>query len=338
MRFESEGISEEILLEAVEVTLEEKGSRVYFADPDRPELKIFTPDQSILRDSAVRRCEAIWSQVAGTLSRREVSRRLRLIAYFLGGCVLVTATGSWMLGLMVRTVANRVSPEWERKFGEEEMAELGREMHFVNDSNRVARLAALAAPLIEVLPADRRDVKFYIVDETDPNAFALPGGHVVVTEGLLEMVDRPEQLLGVLAHEMAHVTQRHYVREAASAAGPYVVFKVFLRSDNGMVHLLTEGSGLLVMQGFSKEYETEADEVGWDYLVAAKIDPRGMIETFQKFRAYESGLRGLKLPEAFQSHPALDKRIAVLERKAKHLPMMSFVQLEPVDLKPRSTH
>jgi predicted Zn-dependent protease len=238
----------------------------------------------------------------------------------------------------VRLAVNQVPAEWEKKFGDKEMAELQTKFHFDDDSNRIARLAALAAPLIQVLPRDKRDLKFYIMDEEMPNAFALPGGQVVVTEGLLDLVDadRPEQLLGVLAHELAHVTQRHHVRKVVSAAGPVVLFGVLFHSRSGAMNVLSIGSGLLVVQGFSKEYETEADSVGWDYLVAAGIDPRGMIETFEKFRSYKSNRNGvvLGLPEAFASHPALDKRIAHLEQKAKKLPLKVFIRVEPVDLRP----
>jgi predicted Zn-dependent protease len=338
LRFVADGISEEIPTEDVEVTLEEKGERVYFSDPSRPELTIFTTDQSILKHPSLRQCEAIWSQVAGILNRREVSRRLRLTLYFVAGCVLVTVIGSWVLGAMVRSIATRVPPEWEEKFGQQEMAEFAKEVHFADDSNLVARLTAIAQPLMEVLPPDKRNLKFYVVDEFYPNAFALPGGHVVVTAGLLEMVDSREQLLGVLAHEMAHVTKKHHFRIIASSAGPFVIFEVFLHSDSGMVKLFTKGSGFIVTQGFSKEYETEADEGGWDYLVAAKIDPRGMIEVFRKFRTYEIEKGAIHIPEAFESHPALDKRIALLERKSKNLPPMTFLHLEPLDLKSRKTH
>ena len=83
-------------------------------------------------------------------------------------------------------------------------------------------------------------------------------------------------------------------------------------------------SDLLIRQSFSQEYETEADDLGWQALVAAKIDPRGMTEMFAKLQMYErqrkKGLRGMELPRAFQSHPALEKRIARLETKWRKLP------------------
>lgn len=338
VRFVAEGLSEEIPAHLVKVTLEKDGERVYFADPRRPELTIFTVDSSVLEHRATWNCEAIRSQVTQTLGRRELWRRLRITAYFVVGCVLAVMTASWVFGAMVRSIAQQVPAEWEQKFGDKEMAEVRKRFLFEDDSNRVAQIAAAAAPLIAVLPPKERNLKFYIVDTDMPNAFALPGGQVVVTKGLLDMVDRPEQLLGVLAHEMAHVTQKHHARKVITAAGPLLVFGVFLHSRNGLMNVLTIGSGLLVVQGFSKEYESEADAVGWDYLVKARIDPHGMIEMFEKFRSWEGARNLVTLPEAFESHPALEKRIAVLERKEKKLRGMQFQQLPPFELEAPQRH
>jgi len=334
VRFVAEGFSEEIPTDLVKVTLEKDGERVYFTDPRRPDQSIFTPDHSILEHPTTWQSEAIRSQVTVTLGRRELSRRLRITAYFLASCVLLVMIASWSFGAMVRSVAKRIPPSWEQKFGDETLAKVRKRFVFEDDSNRVAQIAAAAAPLIEVLPPDQRNLKFYIVQTEIPNAFALPGGHVAITTGLLDMVDRPEQLLGVLAHEMAHVTQKHFAQKAVTAAGPVAVFGVFLHSDSGLMNVMTIGSGLLVLQGFSKEYETEADEVGWDYLVKARIDPHGMIEMFQKFQSWQSARTVIRLPEAFESHPDLEKRIANLERREKKLRTTQFRQLDPFELKP----
>jgi len=94
--------------------------------------------------------------------------------------------------------------------------------------------------------------------------------------------------------------------------------------------VLAGGSALLVNQSFSQEYENEADETGWRYMVAANIDPRGMIDMFRKLQAWEAKQKTLDLvPHAFQSHPDLEKRIERLEAKWKKLPRKSgFIELE----------
>ena len=236
---------------------------------------------------------------------------------------------------MVRSLAASVPPAWENKFGDEQIQDLRHKLTFVDDSNEVARLTALAAPLIQVVPARGTSFKFHIVKSEYPNAFALPGGHIVITTALLQLTDRPDELLGVIAHEMAHITRRHFARKIISAAGPLVIFGIFLHSHDQTLDVLSSGSGLLVTQGFSQEYEFEADDFGWKYLVAANIDPRGMIDIFKKLKAFDVQSRITPLlPQAFSSHPALDQRIARLERRWNSLPHKSgFRQLPPLDWK-----
>ncbi len=202
------------------------------------------------------------------------------------------------------------------------------QLTFVDDSNQVARLTALAAPLLKVVPAGKTQFAFHVVESEYPNAFALPGGHIVITTALLRLADRPEELLGVIAHEMAHITQHHHARKIISAAGPVVIFGIFLHSRDQTLDVLSSGSGLLVTRGFSQEYELEADDFGWKYLVAANIDPRGMIDMFKKLKAFDVQTKmGNLLPQAFSSHPALDKRIVRLERRWQKLPDKSGFRL-----------
>jgi beta-barrel assembly-enhancing protease len=192
----------------------------------------------------------------------------------------------------------------------------------------------MAAPLIEVLPKDGTEFKLHVMDEEEPNAFALPGGHMIVTTGLLRLADRPEQIVGVLAHEVAHVTQRHAIRQQIAAAGPTLIFQVFLSSRGGLLSLLSGGSQLLIEQSFSQEYEIEADDVGWNYLVAASIDPRGLAEMLHKFKLEEERRKESPGLQAFSSHPATDKRIRRLEKKWRQLKNKPvLVDLAPLDAK-----
>jgi beta-barrel assembly-enhancing protease len=328
LQFQSDSVSIDIPLATLEVEFENDGKGIFFHDEIHPEVKIFTRAQSILRHPAIRSNP----QVAAVLGRRELTRALRLTLYFAAGCVLVVWLGSLAMSAMAGAIAARIPMEWEQKIGAREMEELRKSGKLLDDTNAVAQLTALAAPLIQALPAGRRDLKFYISGDPEPNAFALPGGHVVVNAGLLRMADQPEELLGVLAHELAHQTKRHAMRRNIAAAGPLVVFGLFLHSDSGVGQLLTVGSRLMVFQGFSQDYEIEADDTGWNYLVAANIDPRGMIRMFQKLEASEEkpGLHA-SAPEALQSHPATKKRIARLENKWTKLAHKSdFLELAPV--------
>ena len=333
--FRSDTTTIDIPAEQLLVELGESDGRIYFRDQNVPGLRIFTSDESILDARGLGQAGAIRRRLEQTGSRRELTRRLRVMGYAVATCVIVGWLGVLATHAMVRSLVAKVPPEWEQKFGNEEIADLKSEGVLLNDSNRVAKLAALAAPLLQVVPGGR-DFKFYIMESEVPNAFALPGGHIVVNSGLLQIASNDE-LVGVIAHEAAHVTQKHHARKIISSAGPVIIFGTFFRGSGGLTRVVGQGSELMLTQGFSQEYETEADETGWSYLVQANIDPRGMIGIFQKFKAEEAKEKpGDKLPQAFQSHPALAKRIARLEAKWKKLPHQNgFVELSSVDLRGR---
>ncbi len=331
LRFDSDTTNIEIPVRQLDIELGDDDDRIYFRDRNVPGLRIFTTDESILHAS-IGTSGTILNHLEKVATRREIMRRLRIMGYALAACIVLGWLGVLATHLMVISLVNRVPPDWEQKIGDEQIAELKSGGLLLDDSNRVAKLAALVAPLMRVVPGGT-NFTFHIVDAQDPNAFALPGGHIVVNTGLLDIADNDE-LVGVMAHESAHIAQKHHAREIISSAGPFLICGFFLHSRNGLLNLLGEGSGMMLTQGFSQEYETEADETGWNYLVAANIDPRGMIGIFKKFKAAEEKENHPgTLPQAFQSHPALDKRIARLESRWKKLSHKSgFEELESVNL------
>ena len=314
------------------IELGEDGERIFFRDRSVPGLGVFTDDASVLDARVSGGVQTVRNFLEQAASRREIARRLRITAYVLAACVVLGWLAVLATHLMVRSLVARVPPSWEQEFGDERITELKGEGVLLADSNRVARLTSLVAPLLQVLPKGT-DFKFHIMESDVPNAFALPGGHIVVNTGLLKIADNRE-LIGVIAHEAAHITQKHFARKIISSAGPLIIFGTFMHTRSGLVNLVGQGSELMLTRGFSQEYETEADETGWNYLVQANIDPRGMIGIFKKFKAAETkAMLAKQAPQAFQTHPALDKRIARLEAKWKKLARSSgFVELDPVDL------
>lgn len=333
--FRSDATTITIPIEQLVVELGEDGGSIYFGNRESASLRIYTSDASILDARGFGQTGTVRNHLERVATRREIARRLRLTAYVFGFCAVLGWLGVCATHFMVRSLVARVPPEWEQEFGDEKIAELKSEGVLLDDSNRVARLTVLVAPLLRVVPGGTQ-FKFHIMASDVPNAFALPGGHIVVNSGLLEIADNDE-LVGVIAHESAHITQKHHARKILSSAGPIIIFGTFLHGRNGLMNLAGRGSELMLTQGFSQEYETEADDVGWSYLVAANIDPRGMIGIFRKFKAGEAKEKQPDiLPQAFQSHPALNKRIARLEAKWKRLPHHDgFLELDSVDLRRR---
>jgi len=329
--FESPSAVLEIPVDRLLAEIEETGSeRVFFSDPMQPGLQISSSDASVVEVQGIAQLTLLREQRNARLTRREILRRTKLVFGFVAGCALLWWLVLLVTGLMVRSVVNRITPEFEKEYGDSLFQDLTREMALVDDTNQSAQVATMVAPLLRALPPNRTRWQFHVVTNESPNAFALPGGHIVVCTGLLSLAERPEEVVGAIAHEVAHVTQKHGFRERIASAGPILIFQVFLRGRGGALGTLAGGSALLVTQSFSQEYETEADETGWRYLVAANIDPRGLTGVLSKLKDYEASQKGVHLvPQAFQSHPGLEKRIARLEARWKKLSRKSgFIELD----------
>jgi len=291
-----------------------------FGDPAQPDAFVYTYDPRVLEHPALREQASTRNQVDEIRGPDEVKKRLKLVGWFLAGfCVLAFIV--WIVsGLFVRVAVAQIPPSIEEQFGEKVMKEVHKQMHLFKHAQLEAKLHAAADPLVAALPPTPLGYKFYLVDEDLPNAFALPGGNVLVTRGILDLCNRPEELAGVIAHEVAHVNQKHIFRKIASQVGPYVIFQILCHDDNTMMGTFGKGSEFLIDQSFSQEIELEADAVGWDYMVKARIDPRGMTDLFIKLKEEQERrpLSDIGLA-AFSSHPATAKRIHVLEQKWEKL-------------------
>lgn len=321
LTFESAATTLKIPIEQLVVSLGKKDDeRVYFNDRNQPDLKFFTADSAILEHPTLAKSPHIRNQLATILGHRELRRRLLTTFYFLITCGVIAWVGSLASSVIVRSFVKKIPMEWEMKFGNSVIKQLEDDATFLNDSNKVAQLTAAAQPLIQTIQAKNLRFTFHIMESPFPNAFALPGGHIVVSTGLLEMTDKPEELLGVIAHETAHVTQRHAIRHLISGKGPIFILQICMGSRNKMLDVLAYPSEKLVYESFSQEYEKEADAVGWDYLVGANINPHGMIDMFGKLKEYEIANKMDQKASAFDSHPDLGRRIGWLEAKWKKLP------------------
>lgn len=316
-RFQSTAVLIEIPLTRLQIEPDESdNSRVLFSDPTLPDWILYTLDRRILEDRWLRQLAHTRNQLRDLESYGELQRRLKVTLW----CLVIFAVmgiGVWLATeLLVRSLVARIPAQWERELGDTLLAEIKEHEAFLDDAKMMTRLLQAVGPLTNVIPNPSGSYQFHLLLDPLPNAFALPGGHVLVSTGLMELTDRPEELAGTVAHEMAHVTERHGFRKIISAAGPYLLFRLFFRDNSGLLGVVGDSSQILVRQGFSQQFELEADAVGWDYLVRARIDPRGLTAMLRKLEAAQDRM---KLPRpvmgAFSSHPSTAKRIQRLESK-----------------------
>lgn len=173
---------------------------------------------------------------------------------------------------------------------------------------------------------------FFVVKAPSINAFALPGGYIGVHTGLIEATGNESELAGVLAHEIAHVTQNHISRQIQAMRGTSIMTMATMLAallvggllgggGDLMQGALMAGTGLAQQQqiNFTRAHEHEADRIGIGTLYSAGFDPRGLPSFFETMSRYES-LASKAVPEFLRTHPVSVNRIA--EARARIAPGM----------------
>lgn len=160
--------------------------------------------------------------------------------------------------------------------------------------------------------------RFTIVDSTAINAFALPGGYIYITRGLLAYLNSEAELAAVLGHEIGHVTARHSVRQQSTAAVTGILGAVIAASTGVQgADTLTDMAGTAIVRGYGRDHELEADRLGAEYLARSGYDPNAMLEVvgvlknqeaFETQAAKKEGREANVYHGLFSTHPDNDAR------------------------------
>lgn len=291
---------------------------IFFTHPQVPDISIFTDDLRVLRDPILRAHPELTASI-GLAQRKRTGARALLLAAVLA-VVALPLLMLFNLNGLTAIAARQVPAEWEQKLGRSAFAQYRLQHELIDDRATQTALLALTQPLTTAIADARYPFEFHIVRDGDLNAFALPGGVVVIHSGLIERADSANELLGVLAHEIAHVTQRHGVRNIISSAGIVLTAQVLIGDASGLLATLASAAPLLLNQSYSRDFERDADTHGVALMRTAQVDPSGLETFFQKVIAHEKKLQeqvgnadaaaALKALTRFVStHPATEERI-----------------------------
>lgn len=323
VRFESEGHAFTLPWQGLVLRAGgENDTFVFLSHPSQPRVTFYTAEKALLDHPRLASEPALAQQVAALRSKKRRGRMSCAVAIFVTVALLAALFGSlfFFKDAIVAAVARRIPPEVETKIGNLVFGQIRTTQRLVEDPDLQARLDRLVAPLMAGVRDPRYPFSFHVVDDPTVNAFALPGGHVVLHSGLLLRAERPEEVLGVLGHEVAHVTKRHSLREMIQSAGLVLLAQALLGDLEGLLALAAEGGTRLLDLRFSRDFEREADDTGWEYLITAGIDPAGLISFFEKLKADEREQLGSAADATdtlsfLSTHPASEERIDRLRRK-----------------------
>jgi Zn-dependent protease with chaperone function len=212
-------------------------------------------------------------------------------------------------------VVARIPVAQEQRLAEELWKAQRAGIKIIADGTAQAFIGQLGGRLAAARPTPYR-YRFVLADDASVNAFAMPAGIVVVHCGLLAATERPEELAGVLAHEIEHVEQRHSLRGMVRGIGAAALWS--LVGGDVLGAAAADAAGRLMGLQFSREQEMAADEGGFERLVAAGIDPSGMASFFARLAKDESARPGL--PAFLSTHPASAERAARLAERNRGRP------------------
>lgn len=179
-----------------------------------------------------------------------------------------------------------------------------------------AYVAGVGRKIAAVCDRQNLEYSFYVLDTDMVNAFAAPGGYIFVTKGILKAMGDESELAGVLGHEIGHVTARHSMKAMEKQYGYQAVLNlasmVTQRDLSGMQKYTDYLTNMLLM-GYGRDNEFQADNLGTRYALAAGYDPRGTVDFFRKLEKMEGGKKANDLQKLFLSHPPTGERIKKIE-------------------------
>jgi predicted Zn-dependent protease len=221
-----------------------------------------------------------------------------------------------------------VSPQMERRVGEEAMRDI--RLHdpaFDDDAEATAYLNTLGDRLVSHSQGANQSFEFFLVKDPTLNAFALPGGYIGVNTGTIVTAQSESELAAVLAHEIAHVTQHHMARMASKNGqlslpmlAALALAIVARNSQAGSaVATISQASAITAQIGYTREFEREADRIGFQTLQKSGFDVRAMPEFFLRMQR-EEHLSENNAPAYLRDHPVTTERIADAENRIQGLP------------------
>ncbi len=210
--------------------------------------------------------------------------------------------------------------EEEKKLGSKILLEMEKRVEWVRDLTLQGYMNRIGHSLVAQAGPTPFEFRFYLINGTDPNAYAIPGGHIFLTTGLLVLAENEQEVAGVLSHEISHVMARHVAQmierskriNIASMAA--IIAGAFLggggKATEAVAATAMATAEALALK-YTREMEVEADQNSLRYMIKAGYDPSGLITFMNKI--YRLSLTsGPRIPVYLSTHPAIEDRISLM--------------------------
>jgi predicted Zn-dependent protease len=247
---------------------------------------------------------------------------LLLLLTLLSGCATNPVSGKKEVALM--------SEEQEITIGREADPKIRKEYGVYDDAKLQAYVQRVGEKLAGLSHRPELFYRFTVLDSPEVNAFALPGGYIYITRGLMTYLNDEAELAAVLGHEIGHVTARHAVRQYTTAMAAqigYTIGSIFVPQVGSQAgSTLYNVLGTALVRGYGRQYELQADQLGAEYSALAGYDPDAMLEVlrvlkhqeaFEVERARLEGREPNVYHGVFATHPSNDQRLQQVVKGAQ---------------------
>jgi predicted Zn-dependent protease len=272
---------------------------------------VVVPDVSFLLD--------LHERVPGLAMRfhNPTRRVLRIPLTILAALVVIGISGGiylWGIPAMATAATPFIPVSWEEQMGQGVVDFLAPTELRCTDEKQLKLLQEIVSTLAAPLPEQPYTFRVMVVNQSMINAFAAPGGFIVVFKGLLDQTQSAEELAGVLAHEMQHILKRHSTRAMLQNASTGILIAALTGDATGAVAYGLDAARTMGTLRYSRQNEEEADLEGMRMLLNAGIDPSGMISFFEGLEK-----KGVEAPDFLKyvsTHPLTHDRIEKLKSMA----------------------
>lgn len=304
------------------------GRMVFCRNEDRT-VTIFCEDRQFpaaLSDAA---CGILDQQLGDQFSRRRSeSRRGTLIgAAVLIGILLLLIGAFYGIRAGARAAVHAVPVSVDKEIGSMAFESMDLGGPEVTDPVVVGAMQSIVDRLAPHATLDGMEFEVHVIDSPMVNAFALPGGKIVVFTGLIAKAGDAHQVAGILGHEMAHATLRHGLHRIGQALGLATAINVLLGDTQGLVAAGANLFQVASINSYSRDQENAADAEGVRMLHAASIDPIPLTQFFEKLQEEHSDLPGVV--SWISTHPQHEDRIAAIKAQLATLPPQEY---RPIDI------
>lgn len=260
-------------------------------------------------------------------------KKLLLILCLALAAMLSHANPNIQLPDMGDSAGELVSPLQEYQVGQSFYWQLQQQVDLVQDPEINDYLEGLGNRLVASSDAPSLPFTFFMVPDPSINAFAAPGGFIGVHSGLMLTADKEDEIASVMAHEIAHVTQRHILRgyekgerlsvPLTAAMVAAALLGIADPSAGSAAIMAVQGGAIQMQLDYTRAHEAEADNIGMQTLVNAGFDPYAMPSFFEKLQVASRFYGGGHIPEFLRTHPITGSRIAETRARAEDYPQVA---------------